>query len=310
MSGCLDVHAGSPAVARLGLGAVALKYQRLGFPVLGLGVGAKQPHRLFRHGVKWATTEPAMVEWMWGQERMAGIGIACGQPGGLLVADLDVKGGCNGRLSLGAFMLERRLAVPMDLVSHTPSGGWHIWLRLPEGVTVPRRTGILPGVDIQAQDSYVVAPPSRVRVDHDAPGEKPGSVLLPYVWAQGCPCMVPPAPAWLIDWAATAPGAGGSGSGSGSDDDDGSDLDEAASHGLPVGERNITLMRLACRLYRRYGVRNEAEVREALEEALSRTELAGFSRAEIERTIASARSFVTRQEAEELDAWRSVYGRR
>lgn len=313
MTGCLDVHAGSPAVARLGLGAVAAAYQRLGFPVLGLGVGSKAPHKLFRHGVKWATTEPAMVPWMWGQEKMAGIGIACGQPSGLLVIDLDVKGSDNGRVNFGAYMLEHRVSVPMSLVSHTPSGGWHIWLRLPPGVIVPRRTGILGAVDIQAQDSYVVVPPSHVRVDYDADkGEKPGSVLLPYTWAAGCPCTVPEAPRWLLEWVLTAPGGHGGSGGDGSDDGDGGpDLDEAAEHGLPVGERNITLMRLACKLYRRYGSADRhGQARAAIDKALEITDRSGFSGTEQERTIASARSFVARQEAEELAAWQSVYGRR
>ena len=212
-------------------------------------------------------------------------------------------------MNFGAFMAENRLAVPMDVVSHTPSGGWHIWMRLPPEVTVPARHGILAGVDIQAQDSYIVAPPTMVRVDSmGSPGERPASVLLPYVFAQGCPCSLPPAPPWLLDWVLTAPGTG---NGGGEPGEDLPELAELYDHGLPAGLRNVGLHRLACQQYRRYGSSDRmGAARAAIDAVLDRTDRAGFSAGEAERTIASARSFVARQEAEELAAWQSVYGRR
>lgn len=308
MSGHLDVHPDSPAVQRLGVGAVALRWQRLGFSVLGLGHGSKRPHPLVKAGVLWADTDPAAVDYVWSRERTAGIGIATGLPGGLLVVDLDRHGEYDGRLVWQRFLAFNGLMMPPGPWVSTPSGGEHHYYRLPPGVTVPTRTGLLPSVDIKAAGGYVAAPPSMVRVDHHGPGEQPGSVLLPYVFAQGCPCMVPPAPPWLLDWVITAPGTGGNGD---SDHDDLPELDELYSTGLPVGLRNIGLMRLACQQYRRYGSSDRmGAARAAIDAVLDRTDRAGFSPGEAERTIASARSFVARQEAEELAAWQSVYGRR
>src|SRR5947209_12336724 len=208
MTGCLDVHPGSPAVARLGLGAAALRWQRLGYAVLALGVGSKRPHQLFASehgpaGVHWATTDPAMVDYVWARDKLAGIGVATGQASRLLVIDLDVKDGLNGRIELGRFMLEHQLAVPMGLQVSTPSGGWHIWMRLPEGVSVPGRIGILPGVDVKSDGGYVVAAPSRVWLD----SLDGGRVLVPYR-ARGCPCELPMAPDWLLRWVEQTPGTG------------------------------------------------------------------------------------------------------
>jgi Bifunctional DNA primase/polymerase, N-terminal len=309
MTGCLDVDPGS--AARLGLGAVALRYQQLGFAVLGLGVGSKRPHKLVRGGVSWADTDPRAVEYVWSRDKLAGIGIACGQPSGLLVIDLDRHGELDGRMVWQRFLAVNGLmAEPGPWVS-TPSGGEHRYYRLPPGVTMPTRIGIMPSVDIKAQDSYVAAPPSRVRVDYDARGGgKPGSVLLPYDW-HGCPCALPPAPDWMLNMIMTMPGSGGNG-GSGDDSlDDLPELAELYQNGLPVGMRNITLMRLACQQYRQCKSADRlGRARAAIDRVLAATDRSGFPPAEAERTIASARAFVARIEAEEMAQWIAVYGRR
>jgi hypothetical protein len=308
VSGHLDVAAGSPAVARLGVGAVALRWQRLGFSVLGLGHGSKRPHPLVRGGVNWADTDPAAVDYVWSRERTAGIGIATGLPGGLIVVDLDRHGQYDGRLVWQQFLAVNGLMAEAGPWVSTPSGGEHHYYRLPHGVTVPTRTGLLPSCDIKAAGGYVAAPPSMIRVDHHGPGEQPGSVLLPYVM-HGCPCELPAVPLWLLTMVLTVPGTGG-GNGGG-DHDDLPPLDELYEHGLPVGLRNVGLMKLACQQYRRYGSADRmGAARAAIDAVLDRTDRSGFSAGEAERTIASARSFVARQEAGELAAWQSVYGRR
>lgn len=182
MSGCLRVPDG-PEVARLGLGAVALRWQRLGYAVLALGVGSKRPHKLFsdpdhqgQAGVHWATTDPAMVEHVWLRDRLAGIGIATGSASRLLVVDLDVKAGEDGIAEFASMVRAWSLPVPPAVVQHTPGGGQHLWFRLPEGIEVPGRIGIAPGIDIKSDGGYVAVYPSHVWV-HSMDG---GGALLPY----------------------------------------------------------------------------------------------------------------------------------
>lgn len=310
MTGHLDASGMDDAeLAAYGLGAAALRYQRLGYAVLALGAGSKRPHRLFASddgspaGVLWATKDPAMVEYVWSRDRLAGIGVATGAASQLLVIDLDRHGEQNGEAEFAAFTDAWSLPMPPGgPVVHTPSGGKHIWLRLPPGVSMPSRTGILPGVDIKADGGYVVVPPSRIWSEGaDRPGEHgSGRVLLPYRMA-GCPCTVQAAPEWLAGWVRHTPGSG-SGSGGG---EDAPDLGELAESGLPSGERNITLHRLACSLYRKMGTGpgGDAAVRATLGPVLARTDMRGFGGSEFERALGSARRFVERSQQAEAMAW-------
>jgi hypothetical protein len=307
MTGCLDFRGGEPELEALGLGAAALRWQRLGYSVLALGPGSKRPHHLFTRGVDWATRDPAMVEWMWGQDKLAGIGVATGSVSRLLVIDLDNHGGTPGWESFFLQFLPSQpgpdgwgLSLDASVVVATPSGGFHIWLRLPPGVTVPGRTGILPGVDVKSDGGYVVAAPSRVWQD----SLDGGRVLVPYRLGGGCPCVLPEAPEWLLSWIEQTPGTG---AGSGGDGDPLPDLGELAHTGLPAGQRNVMVHRLACSLYRRCGVGpgGTAAVRAALEPVLAATDMRGFGAGELGRALESARRFVQQQQAKEARAWHS-----
>jgi len=286
-------------VPQLGLGSVALRFQALGYAVLPLGFTSKRPHPEYTHGVNWATTDPAMVPAIWSRSRMAGIGVACGQVSRLMVVDLDVKGGEDGPGSFGQFLVTTP-GIPTTVVSASPSGGFHVWLRTPPGWPVPTRTGILPGVDLAGDGHYVVVPPTEVMVD----GED-GQVRLPYRWTYGCPCSVPPAPQWFLEWAGTAVGTGRAAQGGGTGAS--VDLERLQAEGLPVGGRNTELHRLACSLFRRYGATPAGMgiVRQAIEPVLANTDMRGFGRGEVERILQGALRFVARSEASDHDAWRT-----
>jgi hypothetical protein len=293
--------------ARLGYGAVALRYQRLGLAVLGTRAGVKIPHQAYgsEGGYQWATTDERMVPWLWERDRHAGVAIATGSRSGLMVVDLDVKGGARGDVSwcgqFGGWPLMP--GQPYSMVI-TPSGGWHLWFRTPPGGMIPTRPGILPGVDIKAAGGYVLAPPSQVRVDSMVRSDGSlGGVLLPYRWAEGCcACRVPEAPPWLLDWARSAQATGSPHGGSGEPVPDVSEL--VAGGGLQPGSRNITLHRLACSLFRKYGTRpaGQEETRRQLDLVLAETSLAGFSQGERERTIRSALEWARDREAEDMEA--------
>jgi Bifunctional DNA primase/polymerase, N-terminal len=299
--------------ADLGLGTAALRYQRLGYAVLALGYGSKRPHPLFEHGVSWATTDERMVYWLWRQQRAAGIGIATGQRSNLLVIDLDIHHGNHGPSEFEGFMDAWSLPLPPNIPTVvTPSGGQHLWFRTPPGWPVPARKGILPGIDIQGDGNYVVAPPSRAYLD-SSEGDR---VLLPYRWmGDSCPCSPPMAPPWIFDWISRSPATGASVAGG--DGLEGSpDVEQARAQGLQPGSRNVTLHRIACSLYRKYGTGPEGVemTRRTIDEVLAKTpRTGGWGPPEIARALSSALRFVRSSEqaeerrhqetAPELQAW-------
>jgi len=103
-----------------------------------------------------ATTDAAQVRIWWSQWPDAHIGVATGA--GLVVIDIDPRHGGDD----GFDDLRGRLgALPDTVEAITGSGGRHIYLALPEGVTVRNSASTLaPGVDVRGDGGYVVAPPS------------------------------------------------------------------------------------------------------------------------------------------------------
>jgi Bifunctional DNA primase/polymerase, N-terminal len=187
--------------------------------------------------------------------------------------------------------------------SEAEAHGVPVW-RIPGQVPVPPpaqlagRLSILPGVDIKAGGGYVAAAPSMISVQPLArPGEAAGPVLVPYQWITGCPCTLPDAPAWLGQWVASAPAVALQGSGGSSGP---VDLDEALANGLPPGERNSGLHRIACSLYRRFGTDPNgcAAVSRMVEQIMGRTDTSGFGAGEVATILASARTWAAGRRAE------------
>jgi hypothetical protein len=113
----------------------------------------------------------------WYQARPdAGVIIVCGRVSGIAVVDIDPRNGGDLRLA-GQFT---------GPVAETGSGGLHAYLAA--DVTIPKRPALLPGVDLQAEGSYVLAPPT----------VHPNGT--PYRWVPGRALgdiPLPAVPAWL-----------------------------------------------------------------------------------------------------------------
>jgi Bifunctional DNA primase/polymerase, N-terminal/YspA, cpYpsA-related SLOG family len=187
------------------------------------------------------------------------------------------------------------LPLPAEqLAAMTPSGGQHLYFRPSPGLPVPNRNGLLPGVDIKGDGGYVAAWPSRVMVESIDPAHGDGSVLVPYVW-RGCPCSVPGAPAWLLDWAVATPAAAGHPGGQHSAQ--APDLESLVHTGIPSGQRNAVLHRLACRLYGQFGTTPGgcAAVEAWISQVLARTDRNGFGDHEVRVALASAQRYVDAQ---------------
>jgi hypothetical protein len=160
----------------------ALGLAARGFRVFRLQAGGREP----LPGVSWtteATTDPMMIDVLWGDEPY-NIGIACGGDDGLVVVDLDCKNGKDGDVRWRD--LCRSLGAPDEgLIVETPSGGRHVYLAAPGqlddvGNSVGR---VAPGIDIRADRGFVVAPGTAIadgeyRIVHDGPVVKAPEWLL------------------------------------------------------------------------------------------------------------------------------------
>lgn len=169
--------------------ALALAAQ--GFYVFPLLPGSKKPAVPAWQRV--ATRDPERIRALFrdGQN----IGIATGRFGdneALLVADVDNKAGKRGDESILTLELEGH-EFPETLESRTPTGGRHLFYRVPTAV----RQGVEnigPGIDTRSAGGYVVAPGSRL--DNAATGDHPE--LGGYTFAEPARPLAE-APAWLVE---------------------------------------------------------------------------------------------------------------
>lgn len=132
--------------------------------ILGCRVFAINDRKpLGRHGQNEASRDPVMIR-AWFSPGWEGatndIGIRTGAECGIVIVDVDVKDdGTNGWHSLE---LEYGVSTcPTTPLSHTPSGGSHLWFRHPgQGIFVRSTTGIPKGIDIKGDRSSCSVPPA------------------------------------------------------------------------------------------------------------------------------------------------------
>jgi hypothetical protein len=133
-----------------------------------------------------------MVRWRTYDENTkgpnGGYGIQTGSFNGIFVVDLDVKppkDGKPGKDGIAAFVqLAAGRPIPDTLSVLTPSGGVHLYFRLPPDLYVPKSLSELgPGIDIIGEGGYVVGPGSP---------HKNGGIY------QEAPEVLADAPEWLL----------------------------------------------------------------------------------------------------------------
>lgn len=230
------------------------------------------------HGVYDATTDAADVRRLFLLAPHAdGYGIACS--GRMVGVDLDRKNGVDGVATLNRLAREHGFDIPQTVTICTPSGGFHLWLTVPDGVIVPPSVGRLgDGVDIRGTGSYLIGPGSVGRG-----GEYTFHPKLGYVEPQPVPeqllkLMLPPAPVARPQRRYTStPDAAG-----------------RALEGLvnvvlnaPQGERNSKLYWAASKAWAHVGVGHLAAC-DVEAELIGAAIQIGLGEAEAHRTVASA----------------------
>ena len=124
-----------------------------------------------------ATCDVDRLRDYWERHPGAGYGIACG-PSGLLVVDLDGKGGANGPGEWFKLRDAHHDRASGTYVVVSPNDGQHAYLEQPEGVQLRNTAGKLAeGIDTRGHGGYVVGAGSTIgsgtyeAVDPDAPVE-------------------------------------------------------------------------------------------------------------------------------------------
>ena len=130
----------------------ALKYASLGWAVFPCRPGDKSPAT--EHGLHDATTDPDQIRAWWTEQPNCNIGLACGEPSGVVALDLDVK---NGGTEFWAAAVEDNGSLPEGAYESQTGGGGTHYLFAFNG---ERNYDIAPGVEIRSTGRYIVLPPS------------------------------------------------------------------------------------------------------------------------------------------------------
>lgn len=129
-------------------------YASAGIAIFPLRAFGKKPEP-GTHGLLEATTDLTTIERWWEESSDANIGINCGRSH-LWVIDVDPRNG--GELTIARHVAQAGPLPPALMVVRTPGGGLHYYYHVEK---VPRRSKLGPGVDLQGDGAYVIAPPSR-----------------------------------------------------------------------------------------------------------------------------------------------------
>jgi Bifunctional DNA primase/polymerase, N-terminal len=131
-----------------------------------------------------ATADPEQIKKWWTTHPEAVPGIELGRSG-LFVVDLDRHpGGADGVAAFKTFRGNN--PAPRCPTTKTPSGGYHLYFKQPNGEPLGNRTGTLPaGVDCRGDGGWTVGP---------------GAVFGRWQWAGDAAKLAtaPPVPQWIV----------------------------------------------------------------------------------------------------------------
>jgi Bifunctional DNA primase/polymerase, N-terminal len=212
----------------------------------------------------------AIAEWGHRYPR-ANIGIATGEPSGILVIDLDPR---NGSEETVAKLASKKQTFSATVQVRTWSGGTHLYYAWQSGI-INSKSKLGRGIDVKTTGGYVVAPPSKVRC-------KETRKTAGYVWVRS-PLgeYLPRLPQWAVEALKPKPQPIMPRSSVQAPKDIAPLVKFVA--GAPEGQRNNSLYWAACRAAEA-GTLGQSEAAAFLDAALA----AGLERDKAAKTIASA----------------------
>ena len=130
----------------------ALSYAVWGFSVIPLVTKDKRPLIAWEDHQQRKAAEEEIKAWWW-EWPDANVGIVTGAISSLVVIDLDSAKAKNK-------LKELLPGYDLTTVPRSRTGkGWQLFFKHP-GVTISNRAGVIPGLDVRGDGGYVVAPPS------------------------------------------------------------------------------------------------------------------------------------------------------
>lgn len=258
----------------------ALEYAAIGWKVFPLAAGTKIPAIKGGHGVKDATDDTTILEAISKKYPRANLGLACGEPSGVVVVDVDPRHG--GFHSLATLAAMGRI-FPEGPRARTGNGGLHMFYRFQPGIS--NSSGRLgAGIDIKSTGGSVTLSPSFTKKSKDGPGGL-------YAWEKsifGTP--LPRLPIWLSTLLTTSRSqkfapvdVNTSSTGSGA-----ANIDHLANFvaGSKAGDRNNRLHWAACRASELIQ-QNKASRNECVARLTAAAMLCGLFGPEVIKTIES-----------------------
>jgi putative DNA primase/helicase len=130
---------------------------QLSYPIFPVSPKAGNKKPMIEGGFKAASRDERQVSKWWELYRGALVGLPTGSVSGVFVLDVDIKHEIDGLAELHS-LEERHEALPHTFTVQTPSGGYHLYFKMPQNVHIPcSASKIAPNLDIRANGGYVVA---------------------------------------------------------------------------------------------------------------------------------------------------------
>lgn len=148
----------------------AKAYASVGCVVMPLNRMKNTPHMMlgeFGSFDEFERADDEQIERWWRIDPAANIGIIPGARSGFIAIDVDRKKGVDGHDSLTRHLEENDLDLDLNRARVvTPSGGYHLWFRLPKDVEVSTNTRWLDNVEIRGSRGQIAVPPSVRQIVH------------------------------------------------------------------------------------------------------------------------------------------------
>ncbi len=195
--------------------------------VKGFNCKAKGKHPRIHTGSRGASRDPEEIKTWWEEWPLANIGVATGEISDFWVIDIDFKQQ-NGWESLTNHYGTLPIDKDTELIQQTTTGGFHILVEWDSVYKPMNKTAVFPGVDIRSDGGYIVVAPSTI-----GPAD--------YQW-NNLDNQPAPFKEWTLDISQRSQVAV-----SKLDKGDGPalDLEITYQQGIPEGERDDTLVRIA-----------------------------------------------------------------